>query len=83
MNKLYVVAISYDISKLNSETQIIGIFDSLNTAETARQRFASHINTDADGSLIKIELEEWCKSIEIKEVGLNETYLRNEIILKN
>lgn len=83
MKKLYVVAISYDISKFNSETQIIGIFDSLKNAETARQRFASHLNTDIDGSLIKIELEEWYEVIEIKEVELNETYFRNEIILKN
>ena len=83
MNKVYVVTISYDISKFNSETQIIGIFDSLKTAETARQRFVTHVNTDTDGSLIKIELEEWCKSIEIKEVDLNEMYFRNEIILKN
>lgn len=83
MNKLYLVAVSYDISKFNSETQIIGIFDSLKVAETARQQFVTHINTDASGSLIKIELEEWYESIEIKEVDFNETYFGNEIILKN
>lgn len=83
MKKLYVIAISYDTSKFNSETQIIGIFDSLKSAEAARQRFITHINDESEEALIKIELEEWCKSIEIKKVDLNETYLRNEIILKN
>jgi hypothetical protein len=83
MNKLYVVAISYDISTFSSETQIIGIFESLNTAETARQQFVTHINTDAGESLIQIEPKEWYEAIEIKEVDLNEMYFRNEIILKN
>lgn len=83
MNKLYLVAVSYDTTKFNSETQIIDIFDSLNTAENARRRFVTHINTDIDGSLIKIEPEEWYEAIEIKEVELNEMYFRNEIILKN
>ncbi|MGG5372829.1 hypothetical protein [Enterococcus sp. AZ196] len=83
MNKLYLVAVSYDISKFNSETQIIGIFDSLKDAETARQQFVAHINTNAGRSSVQIELEEWYEAIEIKEVDLNETYFRNGIILKN
>lgn len=83
MKKLYVVAISYDISKFNSETQIIGVFDSLKNAETARKQFVAHINNDTNRSLFKIELEEWYEAIEIKEVDLNEMYFRNEIILKN
>lgn len=83
MNKVYVVAISYDISKFNSETQIIGVFDSLKNAETARKQFVTHINNDTNRSLFKIELEEWYEAIEIKEVDINEMYFRNEIILKN
>ncbi|MEQ7304140.1 hypothetical protein [Enterococcus avium] len=83
MKKLYVVAISYDISKFNSETQIIGVFDSLKNAETARKQFVTHINNDTNRSLFKIELEEWYEAIEIKEVDINEMYFRNEIILKN
>ena len=83
MKKLYVVAISYDISKFNSETQIIGVFDSLKNAETARKQFVTHINNDTNRSLFKIELEEWYEAIEIKEVDINEIYFRNEIILKN
>lgn len=83
MKKLYVVAISYDTSKFNSETQIIGIFDSLKAAEAAREQFIAQINAESEGPLIQIEHEEWCEVIEIKEVELNETYFRNEIILKN